>query len=105
MTQTLTVHSPVWHQSLGVGGTIMRDEHGPVTQCGIMVDLAYRMFLGGDNKLAFGLKGRVNPDAGVTSRHWNPPGQRPGVPAEREHQDRCSSVSVSCTTVNASTWG
>jgi len=60
MTQTLTVHSPVWHQSLGVGGTIMRDEHGPVTQYGIMVDLAYRMFLGGDNKLAFGLKGGVN---------------------------------------------
>ncbi|MCB0781276.1 MAG: type IX secretion system membrane protein PorP/SprF, partial [Flavobacteriales bacterium] len=60
MTQTLTVHSPVWHQSLGVGGTIMRDEHGPVTQYGFMVDLAYRMFLGGDNKLAFGLKGGVN---------------------------------------------
>ncbi len=60
MTQTLTVHSPVWHQSLGIGGTVMRDEHGPVTQYGIMLDVAYRIFLEGNNKLSFGLKGGLN---------------------------------------------
>ncbi|MFT3884136.1 MAG: type IX secretion system membrane protein PorP/SprF [Flavobacteriales bacterium] len=59
-TQTLTVHSPVLVESLGLGGTVMRDEHGPVTQYGVMVDLAYRMFLGGGQKLSFGVKGGMN---------------------------------------------
>ena len=29
VTQTLTVHSPVINESFALGGTIMRDEHGP----------------------------------------------------------------------------
>ncbi len=59
-TQTLTVHSPFLMESLGVGGTLMRDEHGPVTQYGFMVDVAYRMFLSHNTKLAFGIKGGMN---------------------------------------------
>jgi type IX secretion system PorP/SprF family membrane protein len=59
-TQTLTVHSPFLLQSLGLGGTISRDEHGPVTQYGIILDVSYRIFLGNDQKLAFGLKGGLN---------------------------------------------
>ncbi|MCC6840712.1 MAG: type IX secretion system membrane protein PorP/SprF [Flavobacteriales bacterium] len=59
-TQTLTVHSPLLLQSLGLGGTIMRDQHGPVTQYGLIMDVAYRMFLGNDQKLAFGIKGGLN---------------------------------------------
>jgi type IX secretion system PorP/SprF family membrane protein len=59
-TQTLTAHSPFLVQSLGLGGTVMRDEHGPVTQYGVIVDLAYRMFLGRSQKLAFGIKGGLN---------------------------------------------
>ncbi|MBK9420690.1 MAG: type IX secretion system membrane protein PorP/SprF [Flavobacteriales bacterium] len=59
-TQTLTAHAPVFKQALGLGGTLMRDEHGPVTQYGFIVDVAYRMFLGKDQKLAFGLKGGMN---------------------------------------------
>lgn len=59
-TQTLTVHSPFLVQSLGLGGTVMRDQHGPVTQYGLIMDVAYRMFLGNDQKLAFGIKGGVN---------------------------------------------
>ena len=58
-TQTLTVHSPLGHESLGLGGTIMRDSHGPITQYTFMADFAYRMFMG-DAKLAFGLKGGLN---------------------------------------------
>ena len=58
-TQTLTAHSPVFNESFALGGTIMRDAHGPVTQYTFMVDAAYRMFLG-DSKLAFGLKGGLN---------------------------------------------
>ncbi len=59
-TQTLTVHSPFLMESLGLGGTIMRDEHGPVTQYGFMVDVSYRMFLSRNTKLAFGIKGGMN---------------------------------------------
>ncbi|MEO8732816.1 MAG: type IX secretion system membrane protein PorP/SprF [Flavobacteriales bacterium] len=59
-TQTLTAHSPFLVQSLGLGGTLMRDEYGPVTQYDIVMDLSYRIFLGGGQKLAFGLKGGVN---------------------------------------------
>ena len=59
-TQTLTVHSPLPMESIGVGGTIMRDQHGPVTQYGFMVDVAYRIFLAHGNKLAFGIKGGMN---------------------------------------------
>ncbi|MCB0759295.1 MAG: type IX secretion system membrane protein PorP/SprF [Flavobacteriales bacterium] len=59
-TQTLTMHSPFLLQSIGLGGTVMRDEHGPVTQYGLIVDVAYRMFLANDQKLAFGIKGGLN---------------------------------------------
>jgi type IX secretion system PorP/SprF family membrane protein len=58
-TQTLTVHSPLMFESIGLGGTIMRDSHGPVTQYTFMADVAYRIFMG-DAKLAFGLKGGLN---------------------------------------------
>lgn len=59
-TQTLTAHSPFLVESLGLGGTVSRDQHGPVTQYGIILDVAYRMFLGNDQKLAFGIKGGLN---------------------------------------------
>ena len=58
-TQTLTVHSPLPYESVALGGTIMRDSHGPVTQYTFMADVAYRIFMG-DAKLAFGLKGGLN---------------------------------------------
>jgi len=58
-TQTLTIHSPLLHESLGIGGTMMRDSHGPITQYTFMADVAYRIFMG-DAKLAFGLKGGLN---------------------------------------------
>ncbi len=59
-TQTLTVHSPLGRESIALGGTIMRDSHGPITQYTFMADVAYRIFMGNDAKLAFGLKGGLN---------------------------------------------
>lgn len=59
-TQTLSAHTPLPFESIGVGGSLMRDTHGPVTQYGFMADIAYRLFLGGDAKLAFGLQGGLN---------------------------------------------
>lgn len=58
-TQTLTIHAPVWKESLSVGGTVLRDTHGPMTQYTFMADLSYRIFMG-NSKLAFGLKGGLN---------------------------------------------
>jgi type IX secretion system PorP/SprF family membrane protein len=58
-TQTLTAHSPILNESVALGGTIMRDAHGPITQYTFMADVAYRIFMG-DAKLAFGLKGGLN---------------------------------------------
>ncbi len=58
-TQTLTAHGPIVNESLCLGGTIMRDAHGPVTQYGFMADVAYRIFMGKD-KLSFGIKGGLN---------------------------------------------
>jgi type IX secretion system PorP/SprF family membrane protein len=58
-TQTITIHAPVWHESLALGGTLMRDSHGPITQYNVMADVAYRIFMG-DAKLAFGIKGGLN---------------------------------------------
>jgi type IX secretion system PorP/SprF family membrane protein len=58
-TQTLAFHTPVWHESLGLGGTLMRDTHGPITQYTFLADVAYRIHMG-DAKLAFGLKGGLN---------------------------------------------
>lgn len=58
-TQTLALHTPLWHESIAMGGTIMRDSHGPLTQYTFMADVAYRIHMG-DSKLSFGLKGGLN---------------------------------------------
>lgn len=58
-TQTLAFHTPAVNESLGLGGTILRDTHGPITQFTFMADIAYRIHMG-DAKLAFGLKGGLN---------------------------------------------
>lgn len=58
-TQTLTMHSPVFRESIGLGGTLLRDSHGPLTQYTFMADISYRIFMG-NSKLAFGIKGGLN---------------------------------------------
>lgn len=59
-TQTLTAHSPLPNQHLGLGATVIHDQAGPVTQTGFFGDLVYRMQVGAEARLAFGLKGGVN---------------------------------------------
>ncbi len=59
VTQTLTMHAPVFRESIGIGGTVLRDSHGPITQYTFMADVAYRIFMG-NSKLAFGIKGGLN---------------------------------------------
>jgi len=58
-THSYTGHGKIISLPIGVGGTIMRDTHGPVVNTSIYADAAYILNLD-NNKLAFGLKGGVN---------------------------------------------
>lgn len=59
-TQTLTFHSPVFTEALGMGLSIVNDKIGPVQFTGLYADLSYRIKLTKTTKLAFGLKGGGN---------------------------------------------
>lgn len=60
ITQTLTFHSPIFHESLGAGLSIINDKIGPVNMTSFYGDLSYRFKLTEKTKLAFGLKGGGN---------------------------------------------
>lgn len=59
ITQTLTAHAPLRYEALSVGGTVINDKHGPVSQTAIFADISYRLHFA-KSKLAFGLKTGLN---------------------------------------------
>lgn len=59
-TQTLSVHSPLPMRSLALGGNVIHDKAGPVTQTSAFVNIAYRFNLTENSKLAFGISGGAN---------------------------------------------
>jgi type IX secretion system PorP/SprF family membrane protein len=59
ITQTITAHAPLRYEALSVGGTIINDKHGPVSQTAIFADISYRLHFA-KSKLAFGLKTGLN---------------------------------------------
>lgn len=59
-TQTITFHSPVFSESLGLGVSIVNDKIGPVQFTSFYGDISYRIKLTKKTKLAFGLKGGGN---------------------------------------------
>lgn len=59
-TQTLTLHSPLLNNKLGIGLSAVHDEIGPVKNTSAYVDFAYILKTGEKSKLAFGLKGGIN---------------------------------------------
>ena len=59
ITQTISVHSPLRSEAISVGGSIIRDQHGPVSSTAIFGDVSYRIFMP-KSKLAFGLKTGLN---------------------------------------------
>ncbi len=66
-TQTLTVHSPVFNENLGVGLTVVNDKIGPVNTTAFYGDFAYKLKLNETSKLAFGLSAGLNVrQAGLT---------------------------------------
>jgi len=67
-TQTLTLHSPLLNNKLGLGLSAVHDEIGPVKNTSVYVDFAYILKTGEKSKLAFGLKGGINyMQAGLTN--------------------------------------
>ncbi len=57
-TMTLSVHSPVGER-VGLGLSIISDQHGPVKENNIYADFSYTLNLKGNAKLAFGVKAGV----------------------------------------------
>ena len=55
-TQTLSFHSPIF-KDMGLGGIIVNDKTGPVSQTGIQLSYAYHLSLKQNSYLSFGLSG------------------------------------------------
>lgn len=60
VTQTLTLHSPIFNEAIGTGLSIINDKIGPINMTSLYGDLSYRFKLTEKTKLAFGLKGGGN---------------------------------------------
>ena len=60
ITQTLTMHSPVGSEHVGLGLSFMNDRIGPVNTTSIFGSFAYIMQLTKKSKLALGLSGGAN---------------------------------------------
>ena len=59
-TQTLVLHTPLKNRNIGLGLSIINDQIGPVKQTGFYGDFAYRLKVGENSRLAFGLKFGAN---------------------------------------------
>lgn len=57
---TLSLHSPLSYQSVGLGLTAVRDVIGPLSQTMFYGDFSYSLKLTSKTKLAFGLKAGLN---------------------------------------------
>lgn len=55
-TGTFFIHSPVG-RNVGLGLSVISDKIGPVEETNVYGDFSYTLNLGGEHKLAFGLKG------------------------------------------------
>jgi type IX secretion system PorP/SprF family membrane protein len=59
-TQTLTVHSPIYSDNMGLGLSVVNDVVGPIHQTMLFADYSYSIQTTENAKLAFGLKAGVN---------------------------------------------
>ncbi len=60
MTQTVTLHGPVYNKNIGLGLSASNDKIGPTNNTSVFVDFAYIMKLNSKSKLALGLSGGTN---------------------------------------------
>lgn len=54
-TQTITLHTPLRNQNIGLGFAAMKDKIGPISNTSLVGDFAYRMKVSKKAKLALGL--------------------------------------------------
>ncbi len=59
-TQTLTLHTPISNDKIGLGLSIFNDKIGPLNTTAFYADFAYKLKVSKKGKLAFGLKGGIN---------------------------------------------
>lgn len=59
-TQTLTLHTPLRNEHIGLGFSVLNDKIGPTNNTSLFVDYAYIMRLTSKSKLALGLSAGVN---------------------------------------------
>ena len=60
LTQTITMHSPLRNEHIGVGLSILNDKIGPTNNTSVFADYAYIIKLTEKSKLAFGLSAGLN---------------------------------------------
>ena len=60
VTQTVTLHSPMLNNKMGIGLSVVNDKIGPTKNTAAYLDLAYAIRVSEKGKLAFGLKGGIN---------------------------------------------
>ena len=59
-TQTLTMHSPVFSDNMGLGLSVINDQVGPIHQTMLFADYSYSIQTTDNAKLAFGLNAGIN---------------------------------------------
>jgi type IX secretion system PorP/SprF family membrane protein len=59
-TQTITLHSPIMNEQLGLGLSVVNDKIGPLNTTSVYGDIAYKLPISDKGKLSFGLKGGIN---------------------------------------------
>jgi len=60
VTQTITAHTPIYRDNMGIGLSVINDKIGPVNLTSVYLDLAYRLELKEGSHLSFGLKSGIN---------------------------------------------
>lgn len=60
LTQTVTMHTPLKNQHIGVGLSVLNDKIGPTNNTSVFGDFAYMMKLNSKSKLALGLSAGAN---------------------------------------------
>lgn len=60
VTQTLTLHSPIRNEHIGLGLSVSNDKIGPTNNTALFADFAYMMKLTKKSKLALGLSAGAN---------------------------------------------
>jgi len=63
-TQTITLHTPVFNDQMGVGLSIVNDKIGPTNATSFYGDITYRLKVSEKTKLGIGIKAGINMLAG-----------------------------------------